>query len=690
MGLDSKRIDRLLILAAVVTVGVLVTYAVGNKDIFWHMANGRAMLEEGRIINEEIFSYTAAGAEFVNRAWLTQIVFYLFYTLAGVEGLAVLKILLTTGTVWFLYKTARVCGASPGLSFLLVTTSVYMGVERYMVRPNLLSFLFMSVLAYLLFGFRAGRLRWQYILFVPALIFIWHFFHVAFFGMIFLVSFVTGETVKALLPGGRLKNTAALPLDKPGLRRLWLALGLSVVAIIVNPYGLPHYAVMLEYYSRQGSPLFSLVAEYMPTPLEFFHLFWAILALLGVLFVVFIRRADITLLLISIPFSVLAVQHVRSIALFGIVVVPVFAHFGGVVEALVLGHRRGKLVWRAGLVGLAVALLVSTATFKFGASHPWHFGVGLRSSSYPEGATRVIQETGLQGRMFNMGDMGGYLAFMLHPERKIMLYNMPEVFSDVAKRAFNREFLDAETVTYGVVWNTYYRNLIFGREDWALLYWDEGGHLVARDIPENRRIIARYGLTYYTPENGDRLEEFETSPAILPELTREVARCLSFGTSQARAAYLARLLSLKKNSIGSEEALALLEGALGHNSGSPHLWFSLGKLHYENRRLAQAEEALRKALSSEAAMSEARVLLAYVEYDTGRYPLAEEDFLRAVRAEGVMPEAHFGLGLTRKKLGKYELAVEDFERFLGLSPKGQWAEKARLHIEELEKKSENR
>jgi tetratricopeptide (TPR) repeat protein len=688
MALGSKGIDRFLLLAAVVTVGVLVTYPVGNKDIFWHMATGRAMLEEGRVINEEIFSYTAAGTEFVNRAWLTQIVFYLFYALAGVPGLAALKVLLTAGTVWFLYKTARVCGASPALSFLLVATSVYMGVERYMVRPNLLSFLFMSVLAYLLFGFRAGRLRWQHTLLVPALIFIWHFFHVAFFGIIFLICFVAGETVKALLAGRRLKSTAGL--HGSALKKLWLILGLSGAAILVNPYGLPHYAVMLEYYSRQGSPLFSLVAEYMPTPLQFFHLFWSMLALLAVLFVAFIRKADITLFLISIPFSFLAVQHVRSIALFGIVTVPVFAHFGGMLEAFLLGHRRGKFLWRAGTVGLAVTLLVSMANFKFGAPHPWHFGGGLRGSAYPEGAARVIREAGLQGRMFNMGDMGGYLAFMLYPERKIMLYNMPEVFSDVAKRAFNREFLDAETITYGVAWNTYYRNLIFGQEDWALLYWDEGGHLVARDIPENLPIIARYGLAYYTPENSDRLKEFETSPSILPELTREVARCLSFGTSSVRAAYLARLLALKDNPIGAEEALSLLERALRHNSGSPHLWFSLGKLHYENRRLAQAEEALRRALSAEAAMSDALVLLAYVEYDTGRHALAEEDFLRAIRTKVAMPEAHYGLGLARKKLGKYQLAEEDFRRFLSLKPQGKWAEKAKRHIEELQKKSGNR
>jgi hypothetical protein len=682
----SSGIERLLLFASLVTVVVLVTYPIGNKDIFWHMANGRAMLEEGRIVNEEIFSYTAAGTEFVNRAWLAQIIFHLIHQYAGATGLLGLKILMTAGICWLLYKTARACGASPLVSFLLVTASVYMGIERYMVRPHLFSFLFMSVLAYLLFGFRAGGLRWRHTLLVPAVIFIWHFFHVAFFGMIFLISFVAGETVKAVLAGRRLKNTPPFLLDRPGLRRLWLVLGLSVAAVLVNPYGLPHYGILLEYVQRTN-PQSSLIAEMMPTPFQDFHLFWSMLILLGILFSVFGRRLDVTLFLIAAPFSLMAVQHVRSVALFGIVTVPVFAHFGGMLEALLLGRRRGRFLWRAGTAGLLVALLVSAVDFKFGAPHPWHFGGGLSGAAYPEGAARVIQEVGLEGRMFNMGDMGGYLAFTLYPERKIMIYNMPEVFGDVAKRAFNREFLDAETITYGVVWNTYYRNLIFGQEDWRLLYWDQGGHLVARDIPENRHIIARYGLTYYTPENRDSLEEFETSPTVLPELTREVARCLSFGTSSVRAAYLARLLASKDNPIGAEEALALLERALRYNSGSPHLWFSLGKLHYENRRLALAEEALRKVLSAEPAMSDARVLLAYVEYDTGRLALAEEDFLRAIRTGSVMPEAHYGLGLTRKKLEKYDSAAEDFRRFLSLSPKGKWAEKARRHIEDMQRKS---
>jgi hypothetical protein len=402
----SSGIERLLLFASLVTVVVLVTYPIGNKDIFWHMANGRAMLEEGRIVNEEIFSYTAAGTEFVNRAWLAQIIFHLIHQYAGATGLLGLKILMTAGICWLLYKTARACGASPLVSFLLVTASVYMGIERYMVRPHLFSFLFMSVLAYLLFGFRAGGLRWRHTLLVPAVIFIWHFFHVAFFGMIFLISFVAGETVKAVLAGRRLKNTPPFLLDRPGLRRLWLVLGLSVAAVLVNPYGLPHYGILLEYVQRTN-PQSSLIAEMMPTPFQDFHLFWSMLILLGILFSVFGRRLDVTLFLIAAPFSLMAVQHVRSVALFGIVTVPVFAHFGGMLEALLLGRRRGRFLWRAGTAGLLIALLVSAADFKFGAPHPWHFGGGLSGSAYPEGAARVIQEGGLEGRMFNMGDMGG-------------------------------------------------------------------------------------------------------------------------------------------------------------------------------------------------------------------------------------------------------------------------------------------
>ena len=86
---DFKQGGALLLLSLI--AAFLAIYPLANFDIFWHLANGRVMLEEGRIVNEEVFSYTARGVAFNNHEWLAQVIFQLIYDLGGGNALIFFK-----------------------------------------------------------------------------------------------------------------------------------------------------------------------------------------------------------------------------------------------------------------------------------------------------------------------------------------------------------------------------------------------------------------------------------------------------------------------------------------------------------------------------------------------------------------------------------------------------------------------
>ena len=80
-------------------IAALVIIPIYDFDIFWHLANGRAMLEQGRIVQEELFSYTARGVAFENNQWLAQIILYVIHKLAGDIGLIIFTIAATLTTL---------------------------------------------------------------------------------------------------------------------------------------------------------------------------------------------------------------------------------------------------------------------------------------------------------------------------------------------------------------------------------------------------------------------------------------------------------------------------------------------------------------------------------------------------------------------------------------------------------------
>jgi hypothetical protein len=299
---------------------ILVTYPIFDFDLYWHLANGREMVSSGKIVSEEMFSYTHQGDKFANHEWMGQIIFYLLWTAFGAYGLLGFKLLMVTLMVWLLFRTLRNEDTPLGIAALLCVLAILAGINRYHERPELFSAFYMALLGLILYGYRAGKLPRSMLWALPLIMVTWDWLHGAIYGLIFLTLFVAGENAKHRFP--MLRHQPSLSL--PDLKYLNRCFALVVLAMLINPFGIRSYGIIVGYAFGQGN-FNQVITEYMPVNWDEFKVFilmfaWAVLLALRNW-----RRLDFTHLLLMAVFGLMALRFNRATSLAAIVLVPVIA-----------------------------------------------------------------------------------------------------------------------------------------------------------------------------------------------------------------------------------------------------------------------------------------------------------------------------------------------------------------------------
>ena len=172
----NKR-ESLFAFVSAAAAAVLVFYPIQNYDFFWHIANGRNMVQNLTIVNTEIFSFTKAGAHFHNHEWLSQILFYLMYEHLGSLGLVIFKSTVVALTGYLLFRTMRYLDVRPEISGVLVMVAIVLGIGRYTIRPQIFSFLFISLQGFLLYGYRKGNVGYRWLFILAPVMVLWDYLH---------------------------------------------------------------------------------------------------------------------------------------------------------------------------------------------------------------------------------------------------------------------------------------------------------------------------------------------------------------------------------------------------------------------------------------------------------------------------------------------------------------------------------
>jgi hypothetical protein len=219
-------------LAALAPVLIFVATALSRAyqtDLWHHLARGRAIVSQGRLINEDLFSCTVHGQPLQDANWLTQIVYYGLYSAGGLDLIQLVNSLTLAAVLGLVVFACWRASMSLRLA-ALVSVFTFLGIWQLLViRPQTFSFL-LFMLIYVALDL-AGRRPW--LLVVPPLILaLWVNVHGGFpIGFILIGAFLLAaawEAVRAkgwgLLHDGRTWGLA-------------VCLAASVLATLANPYG---------------------------------------------------------------------------------------------------------------------------------------------------------------------------------------------------------------------------------------------------------------------------------------------------------------------------------------------------------------------------------------------------------------------------------------------------------------------
>jgi tetratricopeptide (TPR) repeat protein len=300
-------------------------------DLWWQLRTGQWVVENGTVPTLDTLSYTATAHPWIELRWLYCLSAYIGWKLGGpaLLILAQTAILIAAFTV-LCWRERRALATLPGLGILAL--GIWAMSYRFVVRPELVSYLMIPLFLLVLEGAREGRFpraRW---LLVPLQV-LWTNSHTLFvFGPVLCWTFAAGTALARWLPrragGSDAAAGAARPLGArwDGLPALAALAAAVTAACWINPYfhDGATFPLLLFREIQSGSILGRTVGEFRSP----FSGTASTLDLVGALalaaasaatFVASRRRLDPVRLLLWAAHVYLGAVAVRNIALFGLI-----------------------------------------------------------------------------------------------------------------------------------------------------------------------------------------------------------------------------------------------------------------------------------------------------------------------------------------------------------------------------------
>ncbi|MEP7357174.1 MAG: hypothetical protein ABI847_08040 [Anaerolineales bacterium] len=464
-----------------------------DTDTWWHLRAGAWMVAHGQVLTHDAFSTTRLGQAWINHSWLSQIPMYLAWQALGYAGLNLFTAALVTAAFWFVY---RQCEGSAYLKAFCLILAAAASAVFWSARPQLTSFLLVSIFACLVWEFRwRGRNRlWL----LPPLMLLWVNLHGGFaIGFILLLVTLAGQVIDRLLHAGQ-----PGVLGWRGLGALALATAGCLVVVPLNPYGFQLYlyplrtvsiGVLQNFIQEWQSPNFHMLGAQV-----FVWLLLATLAAIGLSR----RRMLFTDLALLGAFTYLALLAGRNIAMAALIAAPILTrHMAAWLSDLHAEHPRLAAVldptpsagrWPVlnwALLGLALlAALLKVADASLPSTNEMALAAYL-----PMKAADFVQQAQPPGPMFNSYNWGGYLVWRLYPDYPVFVDGRTDLYDD----ALLTEYLDvaAGRSDYASVLAKYGIKLVFVEQDslladrllgdpaWRQLYRDERAVVYERAAP---------------------------------------------------------------------------------------------------------------------------------------------------------------------------------------------------------------
>lgn len=218
---------------------------ISHTDVWGHLSYGRELWNTGLIPLTEPLMPMSHGVQFVNSAWLSQLIGYAGFVVLGKAAITFLFATCVAASLGVL--TRRIYSRTHSAMFALGGFALTMWVEyqQFIVqRPQIAGFLFYCILLSILLRREWSRKTW---FIIPVMFVLWANMHGSFIvGLGLLGCFAIGRAIDLMRRTGQ----AGSLLRDNKLRRLVLLTELAAAAALLNPYGLTLYSEVLSFGSN--------------------------------------------------------------------------------------------------------------------------------------------------------------------------------------------------------------------------------------------------------------------------------------------------------------------------------------------------------------------------------------------------------------------------------------------------------
>lgn len=464
-----------------------------SNDLGRHLLLGKIIVASGHVPKVNLLSYTFSDYPFINTHWFSEVIFYLWRNVFGFNGLIILSILLIAAAFFFVFIAAA---WKFNLLLTIIISLIYLQVlsERAQVRPELFSFLFLSIFIAILYKYRQKYTKWIFAL-VPIEL-LWVNTHIYFFtGIVVLLLFLIDAIISR-------KDTFS---SKKFLTLFFVTLATGL-ATLGNPnfikgaayplFVLNNYAVPV----RENVNFFSSL-NYFQNPTFFY--FGISVSLLWIFLILSRKKMALIDYLLSAFFTFMALFAIRNFPLF------VFGAFVPSVKATsnVVKYVSNKyfgqktLLFNIMLFTLVCMAVIPSIKWNVG-SHGLGFGV----IDNAQAAVDFLTNNNLKGPIYNNFDIGNYLEYRLYPKEKVYVDNRPEAYP---KEFFQNVYfpMQKSPAIFEQESNKYNFTIIFlahtdtssgtkqllsqlvGNNDWKMVYLNSTIVIFLKNIPSNQPVI---------------------------------------------------------------------------------------------------------------------------------------------------------------------------------------------------------
>ena len=224
--------DRAAVAAAFLFVAALQVHRLDDPDTWWHLASGRLIAESGSVPATDPFSYTAAGAPWINRQWLFDLGLYGLWRVGGDQATILGAGALFLAAFACAYRLARRRLPAWAATFI-VFLAAEGAVERFTVRPEAATLCLLAVQLLLL----DGAVGWGTVAALVGIQLVWANLHaLSVLGLVPLGAELVCALAAAWLPLPTGWQVASRR-QRAEVRRLAIAAVGAVLAEAATPFG---------------------------------------------------------------------------------------------------------------------------------------------------------------------------------------------------------------------------------------------------------------------------------------------------------------------------------------------------------------------------------------------------------------------------------------------------------------------